>query len=153
MKTSEKYILLASLSFFFGSLAVGLMSFHGSQPRTSYMYTPQIAEAGISQPLQESKKRHGVVAKSVMKYPGLEQTGQANTITCYLEDRYRALLQEKAEDNAITLAAQAQMGADQLEIFTTPDGQFSAFVIGPDNIGQIEACEVARGTGWRVIDR
>lgn len=151
MSPFDRILLLASLSFFFAALAVSLVNVYYDAPAPqSYMYTPQI-EPAQTQPLENAERQYTTLPQSVLHYPADPVNGEG-TIECFLEEQYKTLVAEKLAAGA-TLAARAELGTDQLEIYANEDGGFFAYVVGPDAIGQTEACEVAAGNGWRVLQR
>lgn len=154
MDTFEKYLLLGSLSFFFGCLAVSLMVLYNPAPRVSYLYSPALEEAAEipSATIKEGPREYAPpVPESVIPFPSIEDLKADDTVFCFLEDDYNNLIVEKEEANALKLVATAQMETDKVEIYANDEGVFSVFVIGPDAIGQTEACEVANGDQWNII--
>ncbi|GEM_PF-1921640 len=152
MTPFDRYLLLASLSFFFACLAVSLISVYYRDPApASYMYSPQLDPAQ-SAPLENSTRQYAanVVPKSVLHYPA--NPVKAQTVECYLEEEYKKIVDVRVQKGA-ALIARAEMEEDRLEIYAEENGKFFAFIIGPDAIDQMEACEVAAGTGWKLLQR
>ncbi len=90
---------------------------------------------------------------SVLHYPSIEEIkklGQERAVICHLNEKYRQLIADREKTLGAKLAFLAQMEKDELEIYVSADGTFFALVKGTDAAGQLEACEVAVGTGWRA---
>ncbi|MCB9990769.1 MAG: hypothetical protein H6867_05250 [Rhodospirillales bacterium] len=150
MKNSDKYLLLTSLSFFYGCMAIALMNLNTpGVPPASYMYTPQI-ESAQKQPIAEAIHRPRVIPQSVMSYSAGDLKPESQ-VTCYLPNDYDTLIHRRANSEKARLAFHAEIDGDKLEIYTTPDNKYFVFVSGPDNTGQMESCEVAAGTGWQAV--
>jgi len=150
MNPLDRLLLLASLSFFFACLAVSLISvYYNNAVPPSYIYSAQLDPAQTS-PLEDAERQYNALPKSVLHYSNPPVT--ANTVQCYLEEEFKKILNERMQAGA-TLAARAIMDGDDIEIYAKEDGGFFVFAIGPDALGQREACEVAAGTDWRVLQR
>lgn len=123
MDSYEKFLILGSLSFFFGCLITSLavLNYKHSFPRLDN------------------------VPNSVMHYP-VNAHNRTNDVFCYIDNDYK----KQIEERRLFLAATAQMENDRLEIYTDSDNGFHAFVIGPDAAGSMEACEVANGSSWKT---
>lgn len=150
MNNSDKYMLLASLSFFFACLAISLISLHDTGAPGSYIYTPPQIEPEQKEPLGAAARQYGGLPKSVLHYSPDDGADQSRVVTCFLEDEYKNVVARKSYDGA-KLTATAAMGTDRVEVYAFADGAFSVYVIGPDALGQQEACEVAAGTGWTAV--
>ncbi len=69
-------------------------------------------------------------------------------LVCYAGSLYQDYLAKKKQEQGAALVLKAQLDSgERLEMYRTTDGYFTALVIGPDNAGQEEACEVATGEG------
>ncbi len=153
MNSLERYMLLASLSFFFGCMAIALVGLYSPMPHESYMYSPAKLEKNQINPVDSRARQYSTLPESVLHYPSAQpDTGKDNSILCYLAAEYDALTRKLMNEHDATLAARANLESEKIEIYAAQDGEFSVFVIGPDAIGQQEACEVARGDGWRVLN-
>lgn len=151
MSNFDKYLLLASLSFFFASMAIALigLNFSQSPASASYMYFPGMDAAGEA-PLDQATRQYNMsLPKSVLHYP-LETALQRDTVNCYLEAEYKKLLEERTEKLGAMLAAEGIINEDRMEIYITDDKRFFVFITGLDAIGQAESCEVASGVNWKL---
>ncbi len=153
MNLLEKYMLLVSLSFFFGCLIIALTGLYDDpRPKNSYMYSPPQLDTSQTQPIKEASRQYTSLPQSVLHYPGTEDLNKDKTILCYLEEDYKNLVRKIIDEDSAKLVARGTMKQNEMEIYAVKNGKFSVFVIGSDAIGQKEACEVSKGKDWKVIE-
>ena len=144
MNSSDKYVLLGALSFFFICMALALVWLKGQASETN-SYMPSI-DRQQTQPLQNAQRRQSAMPESVLHYSSDEMVNR-NTVECMLEPEYKNLV------NASIVEQGYKLKGDHMEIYTHDDGKFFVVAKGPDAIGNSEACIVAEGEGWLPMNQ
>lgn len=149
MNSSDKYILLGALSFFFVCMAMALVWLKGQAAQTN-SYMPPL-DAKQSQPLRNAERRPVNLPESVLHYSSNEMVND-KTVKCMLEAEYKNTVNASIVEEGFALSIIGQLKTDQMEIYTHEDGRFFVIAKGPDAIGNTEACIVAEGENWQTIN-
>ena len=150
MNSSDQYVLLGALSFFFICMALALVWLKG-QARETNSYMPSI-DRQQTQPLQNAQRRQSAMPESVLHYSSDEMVNR-NTVECMLEPEYKNLVNASIVEQGYKLAIVGNLKGDHMEIYTHDDGKFFVVAKGPDAIGNSEACIVAEGEGWLPMNQ
>lgn len=142
-----RIIFMLLIIALFGSVTYNLALVQGWDLKTII----QTKEAPLP---AEAVKDGEVLPQSLLHYPSLEEIqklGQERAVSCYLDEKYEALVAARHEELGTVLTATAQIEEETMEMYTAPDGSFFVLVKGPDASGRMEACEVSAGKDWKLV--
>lgn len=150
MNSTDKFALVGALSFFFICMAVALIWLKG-QAAKSNSYMPPI-DTNQSRPLHNVEARQTALPESVLHY-GSNNMPKAHTVDCMLETEYKNMVNARIVEDGYRLSVIGSIGKDKMEIYSNDNGDFFVIAKGPDAIDVTEACIVAEGNKWLVMDK